>query len=92
MTIEIMSQNEFLQLKQILNEILEKLQTTLKSNQGGFLTAKEVKEILKCSDGTLSNYRNSGVLTAQKLGGKYYYSQDNLNRLFNLEKGGNNGE
>jgi hypothetical protein len=87
-----MSTSEFLELKLLLNQIVQMFQTTLKGNQSEFLTAKEVKRILKCSDGTLSNYRNSGVLTAKKFGGKYYYSQDDLNRSFNLQKGGNYGD
>lgn len=79
-----------MELKQMLHEILERLPKCLTGNKKEFLTAKEVKEILKCSDGTLSNYRNSNILSARKVGGRFYYSQTDLNKLLNLQRGGNN--
>jgi len=90
MTIDVVSRNEFSELKQMLHEILERLPKCLTGSKKEFLTAKEVKEILNCSDGTLSNYRNNNILSAKKVGGRFYYSQADLNKLLNLQRGGNN--
>ena len=89
MTLDVVTKNELLELKQILHEILERLPKCFTGNKKEFLTAKEVKEILRCSDSTLSNYRNSNILSAKKVGGRFYYSQMDLNKLLNLQKGGN---
>lgn len=63
----------------MLHEILERLPKLFTGNKKEFLTAKEVKEILRCSDSTLSNYRNNNILSAKKVGGRFYYSQsDNV--------------
>lgn len=85
MTIDLVTKNELFELKEILNEILERLPKCLTGNKKEFLTAKEVKGILHCSDTTLSNYRNSGVLLAKKVGGRFYYSHTDLNKLLNLK-------
>lgn len=92
MTIDVVSRNEFLELRQMLHEVLERLPKCLTESKKEFLKAKEVKEILKCSDSTLSNYRNSNTLAAKKVGGRFYYSQVDLNKLLNLQKGGNDGK
>jgi len=34
-----------------------------------------MKKMLNCSDGTLSNYRNNGILPFANHGGKKYYSK-----------------
>lgn len=83
MTFDLVTKSELHELKQMLYEILERLPKCLTGNVKEFLTAKEVKEILQCSDSTLGNYRNSGILSAKKVGGRYYYSQYDLNKLMN---------
>jgi hypothetical protein len=92
MTVDLVTKGELLELKQILHEILERLPKLLTGHKKEFLTAKEVKEILRCSDSTLSNYRNSNILSAKKVGGRFYYSQEDLNKLLNLQKGGSDGK
>lgn len=92
MTIDLVTKNELLELKQILHEILERLPKCFTGNKKEVLTAKEVKEILRCSNGTLSNYRNSNTLSAKKIGGRFYYSQSDLNKLLNLQNGGAYGK
>ena len=89
MLVDVVTKSEFMELKQMLNEILEKLPSN--GNKKEVLTGKEVMNLLKCSTGTLSNYRNSGKLSYTKIGGKFYYHQSSLNELFTLKKGGNNG-
>lgn len=83
MTVDIVTKDEFMELKNLLHEILERLPKFLTGSKKEYLTAKEVKVILSCSDNTLSNYRKNGILLAKKVGGKYYYSQSSINNLLN---------
>lgn len=92
MTVNVVTKDEFMELKNLLHEILERLPKFLTGSKKEYLTAKEVKEILSCSDNTLGNYRKSGILSAKKLGGKYYYSQSDLNKLLDLQRGGTDGK
>lgn len=90
MILEVIGSNEFLEIKKKLNDILEMLSINSSGNKKDFLTGKEVKDLLKCSDSTLANYRSKGILPYTKVGGKFYYSQVGLNELFNSKKGGDN--
>ena len=90
--VEVVTMEEFLEVKHMLQEILRRLPESPKSNKKEYLTAKEVKEVLQCSDSTLSNYRKSGMLSANRVGGRFYYSQTDLNNLLEQQKGGEYGK
>lgn len=90
MVLEVVTKNELWELKEMLHEILERLPKCPTVSKKEYLTAKEVKEILQCSDNTLSNYRKNGMLSAKKVGGRFYYCQTDLGKLLSLKSGGYN--
>lgn len=87
---ELVTKEDFNELKTMLKRIIDVLPTTNIGNKKEVLTSKEVKQLLQCSDSTLTNYRTNGILPFTKIQGRYYYSQDALNKLFSSKKGGNN--
>jgi excisionase family DNA binding protein len=46
-------------------------------------TTKEVAEKLEVTPLTLRKYINQGRITGQKIGQRFFISQDNLNEFFN---------
>ena len=73
---ELVQQNQefILQIKKLL---MESSKPTIE-----VLTSKEVKKILKISDGTLQNLRVKGILKTVKLEGTHYYSAAQIHKLF----------
>ena len=47
-----------------------------------WLKSDEVMKILKCSKTTLRLLRNEGKLPASKIGGRFYYSLADIEKLF----------
>lgn len=82
MQIEILTKADLLQFKQDLIEEIKNLVTN-KSKQENmtYLKSKDVKRLLSCSDSTLQYFRQSGKISAQKVGGTYYYSRESINNL-----------
>jgi hypothetical protein len=62
-------------LKEMLNS------TSIQSNQ--WLKSSEVTNILKISSGTLQTLRINGTLKFKKVGGLYYYSYKDIQKMLN---------
>jgi anthranilate phosphoribosyltransferase len=80
MKIEVVTKEEILELKAMMQEILD----LLKEKNGAdydWTDANGIKEMLNCSDGALSIYRNSGILPFAKHGGKILYSRKVVNDI-----------
>jgi len=45
------------------------------------MKSSEVKKILKCSDSTIHNLRKQQILIANKIGGTYYYSSQQIKEM-----------
>ena len=82
MSIEIITLSDFEKFKAELLVELQKMAGPVKTNKK-FHKSSEVKELLTCSDGTLQNYRRQGVLTGYKLGGSWYYDEEEILAIFN---------
>ena len=50
-----------------------------------WLKSNEVRKILLCSHGTLQNLRINGTLTPTKIGGTWYYSNEQILSLLNKQ-------
>jgi len=74
------TREEFRQLKyELMNELKEML--TPFQNEKRYVKSKEAKDLLDCSNGTLQNYRESGILHPKKVSGTYYYDMLELKNL-----------
>jgi len=78
--IENMTKNELTKfMTGLINEITELL---LKSQPGKrFIKSREARELLNCSNSTLLNYRATGILHPNKIGGTFYYDLQEIKNL-----------
>jgi predicted site-specific integrase-resolvase len=65
-------------ISSIINGTTQKQQKWLKTN--------EVRELLQISHGTLQSLRLKGDLTFSKVGGTYYYANEDIEKLMNRTK------
>jgi len=76
--------------KEVLNEMLFELKKELvdikkvvKSNQPKkIMKNKELQQYLGCSYSTLEKLRDSNTIPYKKVMGNYYYSVDDVNKIF----------
>ena len=80
MKIDIITKEEFLELKDMMQKILDLVNARDNENYD-WTDSNGMKEMLGCSEGALLNYRNTGLLPFAKHGGKYYYSKKEVNEL-----------
>lgn len=74
------------QLRELIREVLPKQQCPpceeVKTIKEDLLTRKQTSELLNVSFTTLHTWNKEGVLTQMKIGGRVYYSRENvMNRL-----------
>ena len=87
MEIVVITLKDLLQFK---SEILEELKA-LMNKEGGqkesreWLKSSDVRELLKISPGTLQNLRMKGTLPYRKVGGSFYYRQEDIFKMLNKD-------
>jgi hypothetical protein len=78
-------------LDKFRKELLDEIKNVLRANELSYsrewLKAKEVRELLGISYGTLQNLRVKGILKGSKIGGIFYYRYDDIHKV--LLKGTN---
>lgn len=67
------------ELKDALNHICENCRPIL--NNDAYLTDAELAQRLRVSRRTLHDYQNSGMLPYYEIGGKYLYSEKDVDNL-----------
>ena len=79
MSVEILTKDDFLQLK---TELLREIQQLIaeRPQQKKWLKSDEVKRLLKVSPGTLQTLRINGTLQYTKIGGIIYYDCDHIQK------------
>lgn len=80
MKIDIVTKEEIAELKTMMQKVLDLLEARKEENYD-WTDSKGMQEMLHCSEGALSNYRNSGLLPFAKHGGKIYYSRKEVNNI-----------
>lgn len=80
MKVELVTKEEFTELKQMMQEILSLLRDQANENLD-WTDSKGMQKMLGCSESGLSNYRNSGILPFAKHGGKIFYSKKAVNDI-----------
>lgn len=71
---------------QLMESVLKKLErycATARPMLGGevYLTSEEVCKLLRLSSRTLQEYRDSGTIAYQKIGGKILYKQSDIQAM-----------
>ena len=71
-------------LKNLKEELVSEIRDLLKNSTESvdWVKSSEVKKILNCSEGTLVNWRTTGLLPCSKVKGTFYYRKSDLNRVF----------
>lgn len=82
MKVELVTQGDLENLKESLLEEIKKLLKPEKLVHKKWLRSAEVRKILMLSPGSLQNLRIKGKLHPRKIGGLYYYSSDEIEKLF----------
>lgn len=86
MSVEILTKDDLLQFK---SELLDEIKKILSTNDGvekKWLKAGEVRQLLDISPNTLTQMRISGQLGFSKVGGIYYYSKFDIEKMLQLHK------
>jgi hypothetical protein len=86
MAIEVITKED---LHEFRHELLKDISGIINGNnqkQQKWLKTNEVRELLKISHGTLQSLRLKGDLTFSKVGGTYYYANDDIEKLMNKTK------
>jgi len=66
---------------QLLNDLRELFATKVKASEKTWLKSCEVKKVLKISSNTLQNLRVTGKLHPTKVGGIFYYRQEEIDEM-----------
>lgn len=86
MKIDLVTKEDLLILKEELIYEINKLVEAKTVIQNKWLKSREVREILKCSPGTLQNLRIKNILPYTKVGGAIYYLYDDIENLLKKNK------
>lgn len=84
MNLEILTKEDLQAFRvQLLNDLRELFSMKAKASEKTWLKSSEVKKMLKVSSNTLQNLRVKGKLHPTKVGGIFYYSQEEIYELLN---------
>ena len=86
MAIEVITKED---LNEFRHELLKELIVIFSGapqKQKKWLKTNEVCEILQISSGTLQSLRIKGILSYSKIGGTYYYANEDIEKLINQNK------
>ncbi|MHB1179565.1 MAG: helix-turn-helix domain-containing protein [Daejeonella sp.] len=81
MSVEIITKED---LEQFKSELLEDLLKVLQSNQPQakqWLKSQDVRKLLNISPGTLQNLRINGTLRFTRIGGIFYYKDQDITKI-----------
>ncbi len=81
MSVEIVTREDLNQFRSELIIEIRQLLTTTQKPMKEWLKATEVRRLLSISPNTLIQMRSSGQLNFSKVGGIYYYSMTDIDRL-----------
>lgn len=81
MALEVLTKEDLQDFKKELLEGIKDLFQVKTSEQKLWLRSSEVRDLLKCSLGTLQNLRINGTLSYSKVGGTLYYNYQDIEKL-----------
>ena len=80
---DLLTKKDLEDFKKELFELLSSLNEKPTSDQQKWLKTADVKKMLGVASGTLNNLRSNGVLPYNKVGGLYYYRQEDVEKMLN---------
>ncbi|MBT0556810.1 DNA-binding protein [Riemerella anatipestifer] len=86
MALEVLTKEDLHEFKNELLEDIKNLFHIRTTEQKLWLKSSEVKELLKCSSGTLQTLRINGTLRYSRIGGTLYYNYQDIEKLLNSNK------
>jgi hypothetical protein len=86
MSVEILTKADLHQFKTELFSELKTLIAESPNQPKKWLKSYEVRELLGISPGTLQNMRQTGTLTASKIGGLMFFNYDEIVKLMEQQK------
>lgn len=81
MALEVLTKEDLQQFRSELIEDIRNLFQIRTTEQKLWLRYAEVRELLKCSAGTLQNLRINGTLRYSRIGGTLYYNYQDIEKL-----------
>ncbi|MBB6127446.1 helix-turn-helix domain-containing protein [Mucilaginibacter lappiensis] len=90
MSVEIITKDDLQVFGMNLLEEIRKMLGKNKQDVKDWLKGKEVKKLLNVAPGTLLTWRATGKLRYSKIGGIYYYSHQDIQKM--LDEGSNSHE
>lgn len=86
MNIQLPTLEDFQRLENKIDQALGLLESSKSPKPQEWLKSNEVKDLLKCSDSSLKNYRDSGIIPSTRVGGTYYYALEDVHKLLNQKR------
>lgn len=86
MALEVLTKEDLREFKTELMEDIKNLFHIRTTEQKLWLRTSEVRELLKCSSGTLQNLRINGTLRFSRIGGTLYYNYQDIEKLLQSDK------
>lgn len=86
MSLQILTKDDLQQFKTELFVELKTLIAESPNQPKKWLKSYEVRELLGISPGTLQNMRQTGTLTASKIGGLMFFNYDDIVKLMEKQK------
>lgn len=83
MALEVLTKEDLQEFKSELLEDIKNLFQIKTTEQKLWLRSSEVRDLLKCSPGTLQNLRVNGTLRYSRVGGTLYYNYQDIEKLLN---------
>jgi hypothetical protein len=80
---ELLTKKDLQDFKNELFELLQPLNGSQSFFQQKWLKNEEVKKLMKVSNATIRNLRVNGTLPYNKIGGIYYYRQEDIEQMLN---------
>lgn len=83
MKLDLATKEDIQVLEEKLDRVINLFTAERTSVKEEWMKSSEVKAMLKCSDASLKNYRDTGILPSSKIRGTYYYTRNDVNRMLN---------
>jgi len=90
MKINVLTVEEFIQMKlELINEIKETISKDFSKQTASWLRTSDVRKILKISNSSVQNLRNSGILKYSKIQGTIFYKTTDVENLLEANRKNN---